>query len=82
MESKLSKNRIKGDRKAWLDTDYQILFDKLQEETEELRHEVYYEDNYEAIISECADVANFAMMIADKAKTEIIRRKLEEKDGE
>lgn len=70
----LPKNVSKGD---WLDgqTTMYDLLDRLYEEAEELEEAI--EDSYymtktgttEAIVSECCDVANFAMMIADLAKT-------------
>jgi phosphoribosyl-ATP pyrophosphohydrolase len=69
MEKKLAENRHKGNREGWINTDYQHLFNKLLAETEELQEVLIYKDKDE-IISECADIANFAMMIADKAKGE------------
>jgi NTP pyrophosphatase (non-canonical NTP hydrolase) len=72
MELKLRKNDHKG---GWENDDMENLSWRLHDELTELglaiRKELYT-DNYDDIIEEAADVANFAMMIADlanKAKT-------------
>ena len=62
---KLQKNRHKA---HWSTVDYEYLFDRLTEEVEELRSAMEWPDG--DIVSECCDVANFAMMIADKLKGE------------
>jgi NTP pyrophosphatase (non-canonical NTP hydrolase) len=83
MEARLADNRDKGDREGWrheLPTD---LLGKLLRETGELTESIgslmiaendraAYDDHdcevwAASIRSECADVANFAMMIADVA---------------
>lgn len=63
MESKLRKNDHKG---GWENCDAFKLFDLLLEEKNELEDALESLDPYD-IIDECADVANFAMMIADNA---------------
>lgn len=63
MESKLRENDHKG---GWGDCDTFDLFDLLLEEKNELEEAICTTD-YKHIIDECADVANFAMMIADNA---------------
>lgn len=60
MISKLEKNRHK---KHWSKVDAEYLFNRLIEEVEELRDALTGTDG--DIVSECCDVANFAMMIAD-----------------
>jgi NTP pyrophosphatase (non-canonical NTP hydrolase) len=64
MESKLSKNRHKGDRAGWLNTSPEILMHRLKEELKELE-DAFWDGDATATAHECADVANFAMMIAD-----------------
>ena len=65
MESKLRKDDYK---KHW--SEYSILFlhRRLMEEVQELSDEVDRKIKPEAVISECVDVANFAMMIADNIR--------------
>lgn len=67
MEAKLAKNRHKGDRSGWLKDHSKVLFERLLDETDELRDELTFScGTVESITSECADVANFAMMTADR----------------
>lgn len=68
MLGKLGDNR---DKKHWLKCSYEYLLDRLKEETRELEKlllddKVSYK--HKKVILECADVANFSMMIADKAR--------------
>lgn len=73
MEAKLAKNRHKGDRDGWIKYNPRDLLARLDEETTELDAALFAvarKDNIvarerEQIINEAADVANFAMMIAD-----------------
>jgi len=69
MEEKLKRDD--ESKSHWLKTSYGYLFCRLGEEIEELQ-ELLDDDNvsykHKKIIKECADIANFAMMIADKAK--------------
>jgi NTP pyrophosphatase (non-canonical NTP hydrolase) len=68
MENKLRENDHKG---GWDECHIDWLIHRLYQEAEELWREVRSNDkNYQNIISESADVANFAMMIADKARKE------------
>ena len=68
MEAKLGENDNKG---GWDECQIDWLIHRLYQEAEELWREVRSNDkNYQNIISESADVANFAMMIADKARKE------------
>jgi NTP pyrophosphatase (non-canonical NTP hydrolase) len=70
MENKLAENRHKGDRDMWRESDPLDLFKRLTEEVDELANELWRPDierNPERILRECADVGNFAMMIADVA---------------
>lgn len=68
MKFKLHKNRHKGFsyRKESAD----VLFSQLIKECQELRKEITKRSRQD-IISECADVANFAMMIADNARSKL-----------
>jgi NTP pyrophosphatase (non-canonical NTP hydrolase) len=60
-------------RHFWLsDPDFDIYdaLDRMKEEIGELSSVVYaatYDRDYQAVIDECADVANFSMMIANMA---------------
>jgi len=58
-------------KRHWFRSSYGYLFDGLKEEVKELE-ELLQDDKlpykHKKIIAECADVANRAMMIADKAK--------------
>lgn len=78
MEQKLKKNDHKG---GWLKCDSESLLERLREETEELENVLgwrkqdtgrsvgegvqFIDTSDEAIANEAADIANFAMMIAD-----------------
>lgn len=59
------------DKKHWLKCTYWYLFRRMEMELKELE-ELLRDDKVpykqKKIIFECADIANFAMMIADKAK--------------
>lgn len=73
MEAKLDENNYKG---TWKNDNIFSLFNNLYEEFEELEHEIDQLEcgNIDAllkIIKECADVSNFAMMIAERAKSGI-----------
>lgn len=83
MESKLARNRHKGDREGWINDEPDALLARLHEETRELENElaiavVRMHEPLNAsmmanrVADEAADVANFAMMIADwhKARTQ------------
>lgn len=67
MESKLAKNRHKGNRDGWLkDSEYSLL-NRLREEVAELNDAMDRQESFVEVADEAADVANFAMMIGDKA---------------
>jgi len=67
MEHKLAKNDHKG---SWdQDTVEQLLY-KLECEVIELRNAFEISHSGDEILSECVDIANFAMMIADKVVRE------------
>ena len=67
MEWKLQANDHKG---GWRECHPFALFERLQEEVEEIRAQLNADpDDIAKLVAECADVANFAMMIAD-----VIRR--------
>lgn len=71
MEAKLALNRHKGDRGGWINNTADELLERLKEELEELEgallpHPGLAKDrSQERRADEAADVANFAMMIAD-----------------
>lgn len=65
MEAKLDQNRHKGGPEGWRALDLTTLQKLLSDEVAELNGALAL-GNSAAIVSECADVANFAMMIADK----------------
>lgn len=76
MEAKLAKNRHKGDREGWLKDDPWSLVERVLDETVELQQcfthgsdgRIDFEDA-EKTANECADVANFCMMVADTVTT-------------
>lgn len=67
MEERLTANDHKS---HWEGEDMGWLLERLKEEVQELQQEIDPGDlsNHEAICNECADVANFAMMIADNVR--------------
>lgn len=73
MESKLAKNRHKGDREGWLKDHPWNLVERILDETVEVQqcftaigaHTVNLTRTAEETADECADVANFCMMTAD-----------------
>ena len=70
MESRLRRHDdSRGD--SWKDSGADWLFDRLKEEVAELKLAVagnYCDETLQARINEAADVANFAMFIAENAK--------------
>ena len=64
MELKLRDNDHKG---GWGKCEHNWLLDRLKQEVEELEKTLDQVDNQENVIKEAADVANFALMIADLA---------------
>lgn len=62
------------DRLGWKKANFNFLFKRLCDEVIELEKALFAKDcgikrkNQKQIIKECADVANFAMMIADNIK--------------
>jgi NTP pyrophosphatase (non-canonical NTP hydrolase) len=68
MEAKLAKNRHKGDREGWIHDTPGSLLERLKEEVKELELAIEVA-HMGGIIAEAADVGNFAMMIADIART-------------
>jgi NTP pyrophosphatase (non-canonical NTP hydrolase) len=65
MEAKLEANRHKGNREGWLKDSPFDLFRRLRDEADELGEALRCRSESEVIANEAADVANFAMMIAD-----------------
>ena len=66
MEHVLLDNDHKG---GWRNIPLEELFSRLANETGELQTEINFpEQDMAAIIKECADIANFAMMVADVAR--------------
>ena len=63
MDTKLQENDYKG---GWDQDKIEQLLYKLECEVIELKNTFECLDSPTAVVSECADVANFAMMIADK----------------
>lgn len=68
MYDKLHKNQHKG--VSWRTETALWLMERLEDEVGELEVAID-EKNKEEIIKECADVANFAMMIADNARRKL-----------
>ncbi len=76
MEIKLRENDHKG---GWEHCNYSSLIEKLEQEIQEIKElftckecsaDTPYPSSYLELIREAADVANYAMMIADNAKRE------------
>lgn len=63
MEHKLSANDHKG---GWDQDTVEQLLHKLECEVLELKNALEISHSGDEILSECVDIANFAMMIADK----------------
>ena len=64
IENELCENDHKG---GWKKCTHSWLLSRLKEEVAELEEALQKPDNQEHVISEAADVAAFAMMIADLA---------------
>ena len=76
MEYKLSKNRHKGDREGWRNLSYAQLLKFLHQEVTELDNVISndlspWPEFQRKVKLEAADVANFAMMIADRVGDEV-----------
>jgi NTP pyrophosphatase (non-canonical NTP hydrolase) len=71
MELRLREHDGEKGRHGWRDERLSWLFQRLYIEYEELRLALET-DNTEAILKEAADVANFAMMIADVEKERML----------
>lgn len=69
MEAKLDRNRHKGNREGWLRDTPVALLVRLYEETCELRDAIAEGHTAAFVAEEAADVANFAMMLADVVLT-------------
>lgn len=80
MEAKLERNRHKGNREGWINDDPWALIKRLCQETQELEDEMIAFEattdstsdestQAERVANEAADIANFAMMLADWYKT-------------
>jgi len=67
MQAKLDE---KSHKSAPLKLSFQVLCMLLQEEADELYIAFEHDATPEEIVKECADVANFAMFIAQKVKKE------------
>ena len=65
MERKLAQNRHKGDRSGWLHVSPESLIERIGDEFGELCEAVDRRDPSQHVYDEAADVANFAMMVAD-----------------
>ena len=55
-------------KSPWEGVEVGYLLDRLREEVLELEEAIGQGDDPELVITECVDTANFAMMIADKAR--------------
>lgn len=65
MEGKLAKNRHKGDRAGWLADHPGDLLRRIRDEANELENAILSDHSSEDVWQEAADVANFALMVAD-----------------
>jgi len=69
MEKKLSLPRNVA-KTHWQEVSLRTLISRLQGEVEEA-HSALLANHLDQLITECADVANYAMMIADKARSDM-----------
>lgn len=58
-------------KNGWVRLSYLELLENLELEVEEMKDALIERANAKSVIEECADIANYAMMIADKIKQEI-----------
>jgi hypothetical protein len=65
MRYKLAKNRAKG---SWQGMPVGKMIAMLRAEVDELEESAMRSHEYQVVLEEAADVANFAMMIADLAR--------------
>lgn len=65
MARRLEANRHKD---GWVDCEFEYLFERLRDEVNELSEAIFSAGNRHRIINEAADVANFAYMIAYRAR--------------
>lgn len=70
MKEKMKENEINKGKRGWLNCHYSFLTYRLIEEVKELTDSIDDRKDKEHIKKEAADVANFAMMIHDKANQE------------
>lgn len=77
MEAELRENDHKG---GWLEMSTGALMERLVEETDELRDALHEGATLDDIMAEAADVANFAMMIADVCKHRLAQRWADSKE--
>lgn len=68
MQKKLDKNVHKT---HYSTCNYEYLLRRAREEIKELKEAIKENKSINAVINECADVANFMMMIADNYEQEI-----------
>lgn len=66
MERKLSMNRHKGDRAGWLAKSGPELWEMFRSELDELMESIELRLPPRDVLQEAADVANVAMMLADR----------------
>ena len=70
MELRLRANDHKG---GWLDEDNLWLWTRIGEEWQELHDALHMRPrNHQAVIREAVDVSNFAMMVADQHRWEVL----------
>jgi NTP pyrophosphatase (non-canonical NTP hydrolase) len=65
MQKELDRNARKGYREGWKNCHLSWLLKRAKEEISELETAIDKKQDISNVISECADVANFVMMIAD-----------------
>ena len=70
-EQMIKKLEDNEEKEHWRKSSYDHLFCRLEEEVRELQELILNDKisyKHKKMIAECADIANFAMMIADKAR--------------
>lgn len=62
MEARLKEHEDKG---GWAESTFRFLMNELEEHVEDLEYALFEQGVQGSVQDECADISNFAMMIAD-----------------
>lgn len=62
MEARLKEHEDKG---GWTESTFRFLMNELEGHVEDLEYALFEQGVQDSVANECADISNFAMMIAD-----------------